>query len=30
MKDAVIKKINIEFPYKAIRDLKTEIKRIQW
>ena len=30
MKDALIKKINVEFPYKAIRDLKTEIKRIQW
>jgi len=30
MKDTVIKKINIEFPYQAIRDIKTEIKRIQW
>jgi hypothetical protein len=30
MKDAIIKRINIEFSYQAIRDIKVEIKRIQW
>ena len=30
MKDAIIQKINTEFSYRAIKELKVEIKRIQW
>jgi len=30
MKDAIIQKINTEFSYRFIKELKVEIKRIQW
>ena len=30
MKDAIVHKIKSEFPYHVIRDIKVELKKIQW
>ncbi len=30
MKEAIINRIHVEFSYQIIRDIKVEIKRIQW
>ncbi|MDM7988268.1 MAG: DUF721 domain-containing protein [Smithella sp.] len=30
MKDALVRKINEEFPFQAVHDIKVEIKNIRW